>query len=74
MECICEELSDGLVELSPTCLRHHWIFGNLHEKTLKTLRKSAIRKKIPKGAWRINHLSELPDLIKKINIGTADCL
>ena len=24
-------------------------------------------KKIPKGAWKINHISELPDLIEKIN-------
>jgi len=27
-------------------------------------------KKPPKGAWRINQLSELPSLIKKINTGT----
>ncbi len=27
-------------------------------------------KKIPKGAWKINHLSELPGLIEKINAGT----
>lgn len=28
-------------------------------------------KKTPKGAWRINQLSELPDLIEKINTGTV---
>jgi len=26
-------------------------------------------KKIPKGAWKINQLSELPTLIEKINAG-----
>ena len=28
-------------------------------------------KKVPKGAWKINQLSELPELIKKINTATA---
>jgi len=28
-------------------------------------------KKIPDGAWKINHISELPDLIEKINAGTS---
>ena len=28
-------------------------------------------KKTPKGAWKINHLSELPGLIKKINAGSV---
>jgi len=30
-------------------------------------------KKIPKGAWKINHLSELPGLIEKINTETPNC-
>jgi hypothetical protein len=28
-------------------------------------------KKIPKGAWKINQLAELPELIEKINTGTS---
>ncbi len=49
MECICEKLSDGFIELSPTCLSHHWIFGDIEEDTLKALSKSAIRNKLSKG-------------------------
>ena len=30
-----------------------------------------IGKKIPKGVWKINRLSELPSLIEKINVGTT---
>jgi putative hydrolase of the HAD superfamily len=37
---------------------------------LKTAYTNA-RKKIPKGAWKINQLSELPGLIKKINTQIA---
>ncbi len=36
------------------------------QAALKTAYTNA-GKKIPKGAWKINHLSELPDLIEKIN-------
>jgi CRP/FNR family cyclic AMP-dependent transcriptional regulator len=49
MECICEKLSNGFIELSPTCLRHLWIFSDLEEDALKALSKSAIRNKISKG-------------------------
>ncbi len=49
MECICEKLSDGFIELSSTCLRHLWIFNDLEEEALKSLSKSAIRNKISKG-------------------------
>ncbi|MBW7992200.1 MAG: HAD family hydrolase [Planctomycetes bacterium] len=35
---------------------------------LKTAHTNA-GKKIPDGAWKINHISELPDLIEKINSG-----
>ena len=59
--------------------------GDLVDNDIKPALKSGMQavlkaaytnagKKIPKGAWRINHLSELPDLIQKINIGTADCI
>ena len=49
MECICEKLSDGLIELSHTCLRHLWIFNDLEEDALKALSQSAIRNKLSKG-------------------------
>jgi CRP/FNR family cyclic AMP-dependent transcriptional regulator len=49
MECICEKLADGLIELSPTCLRHLWIFKDLEENELKAFSGSAIRKKLSKG-------------------------
>ena len=29
MECICEKIADGMIELSPTCLGHLWLFGDL---------------------------------------------
>ncbi len=32
-----------------------------------------IGKKTPKGAWKINQLSELPALIEKINAGYEKC-
>jgi len=38
------------------------------QAVLKTAYTNA-GKKIPKGAWKINQLSELPVLIKKINAG-----
>ena len=28
----------------------------------------------PNGAWKITHLSELPDLVKKNNTGIADSI
>jgi hypothetical protein len=40
------------------------------QAVLKTAYTNA-GKKIPKGAWKINHLSELPGLIKKINSEVA---
>ena len=49
MECICEKLSDGLIELTPSCLRHLWIFKDLEENELKAFSNSAIRKKLSKG-------------------------
>ncbi len=39
------------------------------QAVLKTAYTNA-GKKIPKGAWKINQLSELPGLIEKINTGT----
>ena len=41
---------------------------------LKAVLKAAYTnagKKTPKGAWKINHLSELPELIEKINADTS---
>jgi len=40
------------------------------QAVLKTAYTNA-GKKTPRGAWRINQLSELPGLIEKINVGTS---
>jgi HAD superfamily hydrolase (TIGR01549 family) len=42
------------------------------QAVLKTAYTNA-GKKTPEGTWRINHISELPALIEKINTGTATC-
>jgi hypothetical protein len=33
-----------------------------------------IGKKVPNGVWKINHLSELPGLVEKINDETASVI
>lgn len=37
MECSCEKLADGLIELTLTCLGHLWIFKDLEENERKAL-------------------------------------
>ena len=49
MTCLCEQIADKDIELSPTCIGHLWIFENLKPEEIEALSHEALRKKSVKG-------------------------
>jgi CRP/FNR family cyclic AMP-dependent transcriptional regulator len=49
MTCLCEQIADKGVYLSPTCIGHLWIFNNLKQNEREALTKDARRTKSVKG-------------------------
>jgi len=73
--------ADRIGELSENIL----FVGDRIDKDIKPAVKAGMRavikaaytnqgRKLPKGAWKINQLSELPALIEKINAGTSNII
>jgi CRP/FNR family transcriptional regulator len=49
MACLCEQLADGKIDLSPTCIGHLWIFKNLAAAEIEALSREALRKQSTRG-------------------------
>jgi len=48
MACLCEQIADGDIDLSPVCIGNLWIFENLDPVEIKALSHDALRKKLTK--------------------------
>ncbi|MFZ1200047.1 MAG: cyclic nucleotide-binding domain-containing protein, partial [Desulfobacterales bacterium] len=49
MACLCESITGGEIDLSPTCIGHLWIFDKLEPVAIEALSREALRKKSVKG-------------------------
>ena len=49
MACICDQIADTEIGLSPTCIGHLWIFEKLDPAEIEALSREALRKKSVKG-------------------------
>ena len=49
MPCLCEQIADRQMELSPTCIGDLWIFDNLSPAESEALSRATTRKKAAKG-------------------------
>ena len=50
-QCACDELVGGQAGVSPVCLTHLWLFGDLSEAETATLTAAAWRKPLEKGQY-----------------------
>lgn len=49
MACLCEQLAQGQIEITPTCIGSLWIFENLRPPELEALAASAQRQRRARG-------------------------
>ena len=49
MTCLCKQMAEKDIELSPTCIGSLWVFQNLAPEEIEALSRKALRKKMIKG-------------------------